>query len=403
LVALAFVSFCNFKYTGSDQHFGEKEQLTMRDATRVIRAGLPDFAQGEPFLPGPTFANPYHLAGDPSSSPYSYGRYHNPTWTHFERALGTLEAGTAVLFASGMAAVTAVFGSVLHPGNILVMPSDGYYTARMLAEGYFASLGIKVRLAPTAGNAQIEQLDGATLLWLETPSNPGLDVCDLAMLIAAAHHHGALVAVDNTTATVLGQQPLAYGADFSVSSDSKALTGHGDLLLGHVATREPGWAERLYAFRSQQGAIPGPMEVWLAHRSLATLDMRLERQSKNALAIARQLASRPEVKLVRYPGLPQDPAHALAVRQMKHYGPIVSFVLEGKTQAERFLEVCKLILQATSFGGVHTTAERRARWGGDAIPDGFIRLSVGCEDAQDLLDDLTQALDAVSAAEEKQL
>jgi cystathionine gamma-lyase len=371
----------------------------MRDATRVVRAGLPGFAQGEPFLPGPTFANPYHLAGDPSSSAYSYGRYHNPTWTHFEQALSELEGGTAVIFASGMAAVTAVLGSVLRPGNVLVMPSDGYYTARMLAEGYFAAIGIEVRTAPTAGNAQMEHLDGATLLWLETPSNPGLDVCDLAALIAAAHQHGALVAVDNTTATVLGQQPLAYGADFSVSSDSKALTGHADLLLGHVAAREPGWAERLHAFRSQQGAVPGPMEVWLAHRSLATLDMRLQRQNKNALEIARFLASRPEVKLVRYPGLPQDPAHPIAVRQMKQYGPIVSFVLEGKIQAERFLEACNLILQATSFGGVHTTAERRARWGGDAIPDGFIRLSVGCEDTQDLLDDLTQALATVSSAQ----
>ncbi len=370
----------------------------MRDGTRVIRAGLPDFAQGEPFLPGPTFANPYHLAGDPSSSAYSYGRYHNPTWTHFEQALSELEDGTVVIFASGMAAVTAVLGSVLRPGNVLVMPADGYYTARMLAEGYFAALGIEVRTAPTAGNAQMEHLDGATLLWLETPSNPGLDVCDLAVLIAAAHQHGALVAVDNTTATVLGQHPLAYGADFSVSSDSKALTGHADLLLGHVATREPGWADRLHAFRSQQGAVPGPMEVWLAHRSLATLDMRLERQSRNALEIARLLASRPEVKRVRYPGLPQDPAHPLAVRQMKQYGPIVSFVLEGQIQAERFLEACNLVLQATSFGGVHTTAERRARWGGDAIPDGFIRLSVGCEDAQDLLDDIAQALDTVSAA-----
>jgi cystathionine gamma-lyase len=366
----------------------------MRDGTRVVRAGLPPFSQGEPFLPGPTFANPYHLMGDPSSSPYSYGRYHNPTWTHFERALSELEGGMAVIFASGMAAVTAVFGSVLRPGNILVMPSDGYYTARMLAEGYFASFGIQVRLVETGGHDHMRYLDGATLLWLETPTNPGLDVCDLTALVAAAHERGVLVAVDNTTATVLGQQPLAYGADFSVSSDSKALTGHADLLLGHVAAREPSWAHLLSTFRSQQGAIPGPMEVWLAHRSLATLDMRLQRQSQNALAIASFLASRPEVKRVRYPGLPQDPAHPLAVRQMKHFGPIVSFVLEGEKQAEQFLQACRLILQATSFGGIHTTAERRARWGGDAIEDGFIRLSVGCEDLQDLLDDLTQAFHA---------
>jgi cystathionine gamma-lyase len=360
----------------------------MRDGTRVVRAGLPQVAQGEPFLPGPTFAGPYHLTGDPSSSAYTYGRYHNPTWTHFEQALSELEGGPAVVFASGMAAVTAVFSVTLQTGDALVMPSDGYYTARMLAEGYFASRGVEVRLAPTAGNAQRELLDGAKLLWLETPSNPGLDVCDLAELVAAAHQSGTLVAVDNTTATFLGQQPLALGADFSVSSDTKVLTGHSDLLLGHVATRQPSWAEQLRAFRSQQGSVAGPMEVWLAHRSLATLDVRLERQCNNALAIAQFLFSQPPVRLVRYPGLPQDPAHATASRQMKRYGPVVSFVLEGQAQAEH--------LQTTSFGGVHTTAERRARWGGDAIPEGFIRLSAGCEDTQDLLEDVTQALAVIS-------
>ncbi len=371
----------------------------MRDGTRVVRAGLPDAAQGEPFLPGPTFASLYHLTGDPSASAYSYGRYHNPTWTHFEQALSELEGGPALVFASGMAAVTAVLSVTLQTGDVLVMPSDGYYTARMLATGYFASRGIEVRLAPTAGNAQSELLDGAKLLWLETPSNPGLDVCDLVELIAAAHQHGTLVAVDNTTATVLGQQPLELGADFSLSSDTKTLTGHGDLMLGHVAAREPSWVEQLHAFRSQQGAVAGPMEVWLAHRSLATLDVRLERQCKNALAIAQFLVAQPGVRLVRYPGLSQDPAHAIASRQMKRYGPVVSFVLEGQAQAEQFLGACRLILQATSFGGIHTTAERRARWGGDAIPEGFIRLSAGCEDTQDLLEDLAQALATISAVE----
>jgi len=368
----------------------------MRDGTRVVRAGLPPMMQGEPFLPGPTFAGSYHLTGNPSTSDYSYGRYHNPTWTHFEQALGELEGGPAIIFGSGMAAVTAVLGVTLRVGDVLVMPSDGYYTARMLAEGYLARQGIEVRLAPTAENAQQELLDGATLLWLETPSNPGLDVCDLAKLVAAAHHHGALVAVDNTTATVLGQQPLQLGADFSVSSDTKTLTGHGDLILGHVAVRASSWRDRLQTFRTQQGSVPGPMEVWLAHRSLATLNVRLERQCKSALEIAQFLAIQPEVVLVRYPGLPQDPAYTLASRQMKHYGPVVSFVLKGQAQAEHFLDACRLVWEATSFGGVHTTAERRARWGGDAIPEGFIRLSAGCEDTQDLLEDIAQALTSVS-------
>ncbi len=367
----------------------------MHDGTRVVRAGLPGVSQGEPFLPGPTFAAPYHFSGDPSTSAYTYGRYHNPTWTQFEQALSELEGGPAIVFASGMAAVTAVFGTILQPNDTLVLPSDAYYTARLLAGSYLTAHGIQVRQAPTKGNGQGQLLAGAKLLWLETPSNPGLDVCDLAELVAVAHQQGVLVAVDNTTATVLGQRPLELGADFSVSSDTKALTGHSDLILGHVAVREPEWLERLHTFRTQQGAVPGPMEVWLAHRSLATLDVRLERQCKSALEIAQFLSSHPSVQLVRYPGLPQDPAYPIASRQMKRYGPVVSFVLARQEQAEQFLHACSLVLEATSFGGVHTTAERRARWGGDAIPDGFIRLSVGCEDTQDLLDDISQALNAI--------
>jgi cystathionine gamma-lyase len=295
-----------------------------------------------------------------------------------------------------MAAVTAVLGTALLSkgrGNVLVMPSDGYYTARMLANGYLSNSGIETRVAPTAGDAQLEKLEGATLLWLETPCNPGLDVCDLARVIDTAHRRGVMVAVDNTTATVLGQKPLEFGADFSVSSDSKALTGHSDLTLGHVATREEALAQELRTFRTQQGAVPGPMEVWLAHRSLATLSLRLERQCENALGIAKYLAERPEVKSVRYPGLAQDPSFGIASRQMKYFGPIVSFVLQDKQAANDLLSSCKLVVNATSFGGIHTSAERRARWGGDAIPEGFVRLSAGCEDLRDILEDLTQAFD----------
>ena len=249
-----------------------------------------------------------------------------------------------------------------------------------------------MRYGTTRNNGQINLLENATLLWLETPSNPELDVCSLHELIDAAHGAGSLVAVDNTTATPLGQKPLELGADFSVSSDTKALTGHTDLILGHVATRDLKWAEELKAFRTQQGAIPGPMETWLAHRSLSTLQLRLSRQSENALEIAKFLAKKIGIKAVRYPGLSEDPAFKTASRQMKYFGPVVSFVLENKDQADRFLEACKLVESATSFGGVHTTAERRARWGGDNIPQGFIRLSAGCEGIQDLLEDIGQAL-----------
>lgn len=367
----------------------------MRTGTKVIRAGMLPAIQGESFLAGVTFAGSYYAAGDPASSPYTYGRYHNPTWTQYESALSELEGGIALSFASGMAAVAAVFGTTLRAGDVLVMPSDSYYTSRLLADGFFKEIGVKVRKAPTAGNAQAEHLDGAKLLWLETPTNPGLDVCDIRALVEAAHQQGVLVAVDNTTPTVIGQCPLGLDADFSVASDTKALTGHADLVLGHVAVRDRSLADKLHAWRSQFGAVPGPMEVWLAHRSLATLELRLERQSHNALKVAQYLSARPEIDGLRYPGLSSDTAYEVARQQMQFFGPVVSFVLADRTRAEQFLNSCKLITEATSFGSVHTTAERRARWGGDVVPEGFIRLSVGCEDLEDILADIEQALGAI--------
>ncbi|MCA0458836.1 MAG: cystathionine gamma-lyase [Chloroflexi bacterium] len=364
----------------------------MKPATRVVRAGLPAPQQSAPYLPGPTFAAPYHAAGEPSSAPYNYGRLHNPTWTLFEQALAELEGGPTLVFASGMAAIAAVFGATLRPGDKVVLPSDSYYLARVMASGYFTQMGVQVVMSPTANNSQLEQLDGAKLLWLETPSNPNLDVCDIAALVEAAHARGVLVAVDNTTATPLGQQPLALGADFSVASDTKGLTGHSDLILGHVAVREPSLLDGIRMWRNQIGAVPGPMEVWLAHRSLATLHLRLERQCANALAIARYLTTHPAVTDVRYPGLEGHPAHELAARQMRYYGSIVSFTLADAAAAQRFLSASKLIYEATSFGSLHSTAERRARWGGDVVAAGFIRMNVGCEAVEDLLADIEQAL-----------
>jgi len=366
----------------------------MNDATRVIRAGLPKPSQAEPFLPGPVFAAPFHLSGDPAGVPYSYGRLHNPTWTAYEAAITELEKSAAtVVFSSGMAAIAATLGVVLKAGDTALLPSDGYYAGRSLASDVFGRYGVTTRTAPTTNGIQSESLRGVKLVWLESPGNPSLDVCDIAACARLAHDAGALVAVDNTTPTCLGQQPLALGADFSVSSDTKMTTGHGDLILGHVSVRDEGLAETLRTWRKQTGAIAGPMETWLAHRSLATLHVRMERQCRNALAIAQFLASRSDVHDVRYPGLPRDPSHAIASRQMKYFGPVLRFALPSRVHAERFLSNCELVYDATSFGSLHTMAERRARWGGDIIEEGCIRLSAGCEDAQDLIADLERALE----------
>ena len=366
----------------------------MRAATRVVRAGMPEPAPGEPFLPGPTFAAPFHVSGDPARSPYVYGRYDNPTLALYERALAELEGGPAVSFASGMAAASAVLLTGVGPGEALVIPSDGYPAVRELATGHLAERGVEVRLAPTASSGFAEAVLGATLVWLETPSNPWLDVCDVAERARAAHAEGAAVAVDNTLATPLGQRPLELGADLSISADTKGLTGHGDLVIGHVASRQPKRVDALRRWRRQSGGLPGPFEAWLAHRSLATLDVRLERQCATALAVARALDARDDVGTVRHPGLSGDPSHELAARQMARFGSVVSFVLEDRERAERFLAATTLVTEATSFGGIHTTAERRARWPGNEVPEGFVRMSVGCEDARDLVADLEQALEA---------
>lgn len=367
---------------------------TMGDGTRAVRAGLPEPQQYEPILPGPVFAAHFHLSGEPTG-PYTYGRDTNPTWTHLERAIGDLEApGEDVLttvFASGMAAVSAVLLSQVRTGDVVVLPDDGYQ-ALPLVRTQLEAYGVEVRTAPTRGDAQLDLLEGARLLWIETPSNPGLDVCDVRRLVEAAHAGGTLVAVDNTLATPLGQRPLELGADFSVASDTKGMTGHGDILLGHVTCRNSELAAEVRRWRKVVGAIPGPMEAWLAHRSLATLELRIERQCANALMLAEALAERPEVSGLRYPGLTGDPSYPNAVRQMRRFGSVVSFVLADRGTAERFLSALRLAEDATSFGGVRSTAERRARWGGDAVPEGFIRFSVGAENAADLVADVERAL-----------
>ena len=398
------------------------------DGTRSVHAGLPTGGAGTPFLPGPPFAAPYHLparppaavsgtvgsgtgdgasgdgasgdgaAGGPAGwdpKSLTYGRDDNPTWHWYEAALGELEGGPAVAFASGMAAVTAVLLSTVRPGDAVVVAADGYYLSRVFARDRLTPLGVTVSELPTATALTDADLAGVALVLLETPSNPQLDVCDIAAAAAVAHRHGALVAVDNTTATPLGQRPLDLGADFSVASDSKALTGHSDLVLGHVAVRDAEREAAVRGWRRQTGAVPGPFEAWLAHRSLATLDLRLARQQTNALALAEALAGHPAVTGLRYPGRPADPSYELACRQMRRFGGVLSFTLPSAAAVDRFFAGSRLVCAATSFGGLHSSADRRAQWGGDAVPEGFVRFSSGCEDTGDLVADVTGALDAI--------
>lgn len=365
--------------------------MSFSDGTRSVHAGLPDPEVGQPFLPGPVFAAPYHL--DPVTGPgeHGYARTEQPTREALEAAIGELEGGSALAFASGQAAVTAMLLSLVKAGDTVLLPGDGYFPVRAFARGALADLGVASVLAPTAG--PYPDLAGLRLVMLETPANPGLDVADIAALADAAHAAGALLAVDNTAATPLGQNPLALGADLVVASGTKALTGHSDLLLGYVAARDTALLAKVEDWRKLTGGIPGAFDCWLAHRSIATMDLRLARQSQNAAALAELLASRSDVSGVRWPGLKGDPSYEIASRQMRRIPGIVAFDLGSAERVARFLSAAELVFAATSFGGVHTTADRRAQFGDDTAP-GFVRFSCGIEDTVDLIADVTRALDA---------
>lgn len=346
------------------------------DGTRVVHAytGEP----GDPFGAQPVFASAYHLGGQDY-----YGRAGNPTWRALESALGSLEGGECVVFPSGMAAISTLLRTVLSTGDTLAVPSDGYFLTRRFVSG----MDVEVVEVPTAG--PYPSFDGVRLVLLETPSNPGLDVCDIADLAAQVHAAGALLAVDNTTATPLGQRPLELGADIVVASDTKAVAGHSDVLFGHVTLASPELAARVRDARTMNGAIPGPFETWLALRGLGTLDLRLARQAENAAAIYALLKGR--VEGLRWPGAPEDPAHLVAAQQMRRFNGVLTFVLPDQAAVERFLSRSKLVSAATSFGGLHSTADRRAQFG-DPVPEGLVRFSAGCEDTRDLVADVSHAL-----------
>ena len=375
-------------------------ELSWGDGTRSVRAGEGAPVPGAPLRPSPVFAAPFHLGDQPprADGADAYARTEHPTLRDLESAVGELDGGRCLSFATGMAAISAAVLACVGAGDRLVLPSDGYYTTRLLAADELARLGVRVDHVATpavASYAAAGGLEGARMVFLETPSNPQLDVCDIAAVARAAHAAGAVVAVDNTTATPLGQRPLELGADLTVGSDTKALTGHSDLLLGHVSTTDDELYARIQRWRNNTGSTPGPFEAWLGHRSMSTLDLRLARQAANAAAVAELLAASSAVRDVRWPWREGDPSFALATRQMLRPNGVVSAELADETAVQELLANSRLWTAATSFGGVHSTIDRRAQWGGDAVPPGFVRLSCGIEDTADLVGDLSVALAAL--------
>ncbi|MDF1855238.1 cystathionine gamma-lyase [Pseudooceanicola sp.] len=356
-------------------------------AAQLLHLHAAGLSKGAPVAPQIQTASMFHLPGEPDESPY-YGRVDNATWVALEATLAHLEAAPCLCFPSGMGAISAALLASLRAGDQILLPSDGYYATRVLADRFLATLGIEIETRPTA---QFDQggFDGFRLVFVETPSNPGLDLCDIAATAQAVHAAGGLMVVDNTTMTPYGQRPLDLGADIVVASDTKAPNGHSDLLMGHVATRDPVLFEAVKDWRKLSGAIPGPFEAWLTLRGLETLELRLSRMVASAEVIAERLAEHPAVSDLRYPGLSNHPAR----RQMANSGFLISLTLADAARAERFINDCPMLQPATSFGGVHSSAERRARWG-DAVAPGSLRLSVGIEPLESLWAAIADALPA---------
>jgi cystathionine gamma-synthase len=356
--------------------------------TEAIVAGRPERAPDAPLNAAPVLASTFHAGG-----PIGYGRDGNPTWSALEEVIGVLEVGAALTFASGMAAVTALF-DLVPVGGAVVVPRDGFYGTRAVLAGSVPGRFTvrEVDIADT--EATLAACADAELLFVESPTNPLNEVADIRALTAGARALGVRSAVDNTYLTPLGQRPLALGADAVVHSVTKLLAGHSDLVLGAIVTpTDSPLLAQLRRRRGQTGAIPGPMEAWLALRGVRTLPLRFERAQANAQELAARLAGHPAVSRVRYPGLPTDPWHARARAQSDGFGAMIAFEVHGGAgAAEALAGALRLVVHATSLGGIESSLERRAKWPGERVPPSLLRFSVGCESVEDIWADLEQAL-----------
>jgi cystathionine gamma-synthase len=348
-------------------------------ATVAVTAGRPAHEPDQPLNTPVTLASTYVAGGD-----VEYGRYGNPSWSAFEEALGALEGGRCLSFGSGLAAAATLIDLVGLDATV-VAPRHAYNGTVMQLADLEARGRLKVRLVDVTDTDElVASCEDAALVWLESPTNPALEVVDLEKAIAAAHEAGAYVVVDNTFATPLLQQPLAMGADLVLHSATKFIAGHSDVLMGAIVTRSDELHDVLKKRRDLLGNAPGPFEAWLALRGLRTLAVRLDRAQDSARVLAGRLADHPAVAEVRYPG----------------FGAIVALVTaQGALAADLLTRSTRIWVHATSLGGVESTFERRRRWQSEpaTIPEGLVRLSVGIEDVEDLWADLSQALDAVAA------
>jgi cystathionine gamma-synthase len=347
-------------------------------STIAVGAGRPERVPGGPLNSPITLASALVPGGGSE-----YGRQGNPTWDSFETVLGALEGGRALAFSSGVAASAALF-DLVPIGAIVVAPRHAYYgTIAQLVERDRRGQ-VELRLVDIDDTAQVvAACEGAALLWIESPTNPALEIAEIEVLARAATQAGAAVAVDNTFATPLRQKPLDLGADFVVHSASKLLAGHSDLILGALVTNDDRAFRAIEKRRTVLGAIPGAMETWLAARGIRTLHVRLDRAEANAKELHRRLSASPHVSYSRYPG----------------FGTIIAFEITGGAgAAQKMTEQSDIITYATSLGGVESTWERRRRHPGEpqSVPEGLVRLSVGIEDVEDLWLDIQNVLAAVA-------
>ncbi|MFT0846744.1 PLP-dependent transferase [Actinomycetaceae bacterium L2_0104] len=374
-------------------------------ATVVASAARPARTQGSPVNPPITISSTYYNMGAPDGS-MLYARWTNESWHPAEELIGRIEhaAHPALLHGSGMAAIA----NALHlapAGSTIIMPRHAYHASLLVSRDRTSREGgtmCEVDIADTAAVTAAIEKTSAGMVWIESPTNPMLEIADIPAIAAAAHAVGALVGVDNTFATPLGQNPLELGADVVVHSATKYLSGHSDVVLGATVTNSPDLQARLQNERTESGAIAGPFEAWLLLRGMRTLSLRMERIWENAAELARRLAGHPLVAEVCHPSLESHPQHERARELMSCFGGVLTMrPVGGINAAEELGRYTELWLPATSLGGVESSFERRRRFPTEAptVPEDLIRVSVGIEDIEDLWRDLDQALHAVHEPE----